>query len=58
MTVRDFCIIGLFITFIIAGIYGCLYRIENGIKNLYILQEVNECYVVDELKVMICKKEK
>lgn len=57
MSVRDFCILALFITLIFTGIFIVLYRIENGIKNLSMLQEVNECYVVDELNVIICKKE-
>lgn len=59
MSVRDFLILGLFVAFIFAGIYGYLYRIEEEIKQLSVQsQDVSECYDIDELNLIICKKGK
>lgn len=57
MTTRQFLILGLFVAFIFARIFEI--RNQNReLKDILTTSfETNECYDVDELNIIICKKE-
>ena len=56
MELQKFLLLALFMTFMFAGIFGSVYRVENQIKIISTALELNECYEVNDLNLIICKK--